>query len=91
MRKKLLEEKVYRILTQSNKINFQFNTKFCRFTKIIPYLYLLVNIRDPDLTLEINLKEQELELLGYGLSEEFLRLTIEENFLSQLEQYCKKS
>jgi hypothetical protein len=37
----------------------------------------------------MNLKQPE--LIGYGISEEFLRFTIEEDFLPQLEKYCKES
>jgi hypothetical protein len=44
---------------------------------------------NPDITLEMDLKQPE--LIGYGISEEFLRFTIEEDFLPQLEKYCKKS
>ena len=88
--KKNLEAEAYRISTQSNEINGELNSESQGFTKIIYYLDSLIDICDPDITLEMNLKEDP-ELFFYGISEEFLRLTIENNFLPQLEKYCKKS
>jgi hypothetical protein len=78
MCKEKLEEKAFVVFTKS-----------CGFTKIISYLHSLVDVCDPDVTLEMNLKQPE--LLWYGISEEYLRLTIEKYFLPQLEKYCKKS
>ena len=89
MWKKNLEEEVCGIMTQSNKMDFQFNPKSYGFTEIISDLHSLVDICDPDVTLEMNLKQPE--LLYYGMSEEYLRLEIEEYFLPQLEKYCKES
>ena len=87
MWKEKLEEEVF--VVKSNEIDIQFNPKSCGFTKIISYLHSLVDACDPDVTLEMNLKQPE--LLWYGISEEYLRLRIEEYFLPQLEKYCKKS
>jgi hypothetical protein len=89
MWEKNLEEEVCGIMTQSNKMDFQFNPKSCGFTKIINSLHSWTNLCDPDITLEMNLKQPE--LIGYGISEEFLRFIIEEDFLPQLEKYCKES
>jgi len=87
MWKEKLEEEAF--VVKSNEIDIQFNPKSCGFTKIISYLHSLVDACDPDVTLEMNLKQPE--LLWYGISEEYLRLRIEEYFLPQLEKYCKKS
>ena len=84
-----LEEEACGILTQSKKIDFQLNPESGGFTKIISNLHSWTNLYDPDITLEMNLKHPE--LIGYGISEEFLRFTIEEDFLPQLEKYCKQS
>ena len=84
-----LEAEACGIVTKSNEIDFQFNPKSCGFTEIISYLHSLGDACDPDVTLEMNFKQPE--LLFYGISEEFLRLRIEEYFLPQLEKYCKKS
>jgi len=89
MWKENLEKKACGILTKSNKIDFQLNPESGGFTKIISYLHSLVDVCDPDVTLEMNLKQPE--LLWYGISEEYLRLRIEKYFLPQLEKYCKKS
>jgi hypothetical protein len=85
-----LEAEACGILTKSNEIDIQFNPKSYGFTKIISDLHSLGDIYNPDVTLEMNLKDTE-ELLWYGMSEEYLRLTFEEDFLPQLEKYCKKS
>lgn len=58
-------------LEEEAKINIQFNSKSGGFTKIISYLHLLVNTYDPDVTLEMNLKQPK--LLWYGISKEYLR------------------
>ena len=84
-----LEEEALVVFPKSNEINSQVNPKSCGFTKIISYLHSLVDTCDPDVTLEMNLKQPE--LLWYGISEEYLRLRIEKYFLPKLEKYCKKS
>ena len=89
MWKEKLEEEAFVVFPKSTEINIQVNPKSCGFTEIISYLHSLVDACDPDVTLEMNLKQPE--LLWYGISEEYLRLTIEKYFLPQLEKYCKKS
>ena len=89
MWKEKLEEEAFVVFPKSTEINIQFNPKSCGFTKIISYLHSLVDACDPDVTLEMNLKQPE--LLWYGISEEYLRLRIEKYFLPQLEKYCNKS
>ena len=84
-----LEEEALVVFPKSNEINSQVNPKSCGFTKIIFYLHSLIDTCDPDVTLEMNLKQPE--LLWYGMSEEYLRLTIKKYFLPRLEKYCKKS
>ena len=85
MWKKKLEEEAFVVFPKSTEINIQVNPKSCGFTKIISYRHTLVDICDPNVTLEMNLKQPE--LLLYGISEEYLRLIIEEDFLPQLEKY----
>jgi len=89
MWKKKSEEEAFVVFTKSNEIDIQFTPKSCGFTEIISYLHSLVDACDPDVTLEMNLKQPE--LLWYGISEEYLRLRIEKYFLPQLKKYCKKS
>ena len=89
MWKNNLEEEACGIWTQSNKIDFQLIPESGEFTKIISNLHSWTDLYDPDITLEMNLKQPE--LIGYGISEEFLRFIIEEDFLPQLEKYCNKS
>ena len=84
-----LEEEACGICTQSNEIYFQLNLESAGFTKIISNLHSWTDLYDPDTTLEMNLKQ--LELITYGISEEALRIMIEENFLPRLEKYCNKS
>ena len=85
MWKEKLEEEALVVFPKSNEINSQVNPKSCGFTKIISYLHSLVDTCDPDVTLEMNLKQPE--LLWYGISEEYLRLRIKKCFLPQLEKY----
>jgi hypothetical protein len=89
MWKEKLEEEAFVVFPKSTEINIQFNPKSCGFTKIISYLHSLVDAWNPDVTLEMNLKQPE--LLWYGISEEYLRLRMEKYFLPQLEKYCNKS
>jgi hypothetical protein len=89
MWKENLEAEACGILTKSNEIDVQLNPESRGFTKIISNLHSWTNLCDPDITSEMNLKQPE--LIGYGISEEFLRFTIEEDFLPQLEKYCKES
>ena len=89
MWKEKLEEEAFVVFPKSTEINIQVNPKSCGFTKIISYLHSLVDACDPDVTLEMNLKQPE--LLWYGISEEYLRLRIEKYFLPELEKFCKKS
>ena len=90
MWEKQLEEEASGILTQSNQIDLQLNPNSCGFTKIISHLHSLADICDPDVTLEMNLKNDP-ELLFYGISEEFLRLEIEDYFIPKIKEYCKES
>lgn len=60
MWKEKLEEEALVIFPKSNEINSQVNSKSCGFTNIISYLHSLVDICDPDVTFEMNLKQQEL-------------------------------
>lgn len=84
-----LEAEACGILTKSNEIDFQLNPESRGFTKIISHLHSLTDLCDPEITLEMNLKNPE--LLGYGISEEFLRLQIKEDFLPIIVEYCKES
>ena len=88
MYQKKLEAEACTVLTMASEIDFQLNPQSVGFTKIIGSIYAFIDLFDPDITLEMNLKDPE--LIGYGISEEFLRLTIEEDFLPQLKKYCKE-
>ena len=88
-KEKLEEEALLLFFQIMAEINIQLNPESGGFIKIISNLHSWTNLCDPDITLEMNLKQPE--LIAYGISEEFLRFTIEEDFLPQLEKYCKKS
>jgi hypothetical protein len=75
--------------TIASEIDFQLNPQSVGFTKIIGSIYAFIDLFDPDITLEMNLNHPE--LIGYGISEEFLRLDIKDNFLPLIAEYCKKS
>lgn len=60
MWKKKLEEEALVGFPKSNERNSQVNPKSYGFTEIIFYLHSHVDTCDPDVTLEMNLKEPEL-------------------------------
>ena len=69
-------------------MNFQLNPESGGFTELISDLHSWTDLYDLDITLEINLKHSE--LIGCGISKEFLRFKIENNFFLRLKKYCKK-
>lgn len=82
-----LEKEIFVI--NSSEIDIQVNPKSSGFTELIEFLHTLSDLCDPDVTLEMNLKElkESPELFWYGISEEFFRLKIEEYFLPELEKF----
>ena len=87
--KKKLEEEALGVFPQSTEINIEIDPKSYGITKLISSLHSLVELYDPDVTLEMNLKQPELVL--YGISEEFIRFKVKKDFLPELKKYCKKS
>lgn len=77
------------ISTKSNKTDFYLNSESREFAKIISNLYEWINLYDPDITFEMDLKQPD--LINYGISEESLRLFIKKKFFPQLKEYCNKS
>ena len=61
---KNLETKACDILTKSNKIRFQLNSESFGFEDIISLLYFVVNLCEPEITLEMNLKNRKLIILS---------------------------
>ena len=78
-----LEEEACGILTQLNKKDFQLNLQSTRFSEKIYTIHSLIDLWDPDITLEMNFND--LDLIGYGISEELFRILIEDYCLSVLE------
>ena len=74
---------------ESNEMNFEKNNKSDGFEEIISSLFNFVNLCEPDISLEMNLKYPD--LMGHGISEEVLRYIIEKDFLTRIYKYCKKS
>jgi hypothetical protein len=72
-----------------NEIDLQLNPQSRGFTKIISSIDTTIDLFDPDITLDMNLKHPE--LIGYGISEEFLKLDLKDNFLPRICEYCKES
>lgn len=85
--KKNLEEEIF--VNKSNEIDIEINPKSYKFTKIISDLHSSVDLCDPDVSLQMNLEYPE--SLSYALSEDFLRLIIENDILPKLKKYYKKS
>ena len=82
-----LEKEAFFTFPKSTEINIHFNPKSYGFTEIISDLHSTIDACTSEVTLEMNLEYPE--LLWYGISEEYLILIIEEDFLPQLEKYCK--
>ena len=74
-----------------SEMDLQLNPQSPGFTKIISSIYMTIDLFDPDITLDMNLKLKDPELIVYGISEEFLRLHLKDNFLPRIRAYCKKS
>lgn len=72
-----------------NEIDFQLNPESPGFSEIISSLNTIIDLFDPETTLDMNLKYPE--LIGYGISEEFLKRYLKDNFLPRIYEYCKKS
>jgi hypothetical protein len=89
MWKENLEAKACGILNKSNEIDFQLNPESRGFAEIISSLHSGIDLCDPDITFEMNLSHPE--LMGYGISEEFLRFRIKDDFLPRIGEYCKES
>jgi len=87
MREENLEAEAF--LPEASEMDFQLNTQSTGFTKIISSIDTTIDLFDPDITLDMNLKHSE--LIGYGISEEFLRLDLKDNFLPLIHAYCKES
>jgi hypothetical protein len=71
-----------------NEIDFQLNPESRGFTKIINAIDSAIETLNPDVTLDMNLESPD--LIGYGISEEFLKIIIKNNFLPRIRKYCKK-
>ena len=76
-------------LPNESDIDFQLNPQSVGFTEIIGSIYASIDLFDPDITLDMNFMHPE--LIGYGISEEFLRLDLKDNFLPRIRAYCKES
>ena len=80
MREENLEAEVYGIMTKSNEIYFQLNPESREFTKIISSLHAYIDLCDPNITLDMNLKHPELiffrELLNTVRNFRFLTISL---------------
>jgi hypothetical protein len=88
MRQKNLETEAFGILPEASEIDFQLNPQSRGFTEILSSIESDINLFDPDIDLDMNLKHPE--LIGYGISEEFLILDLKDNFLPRIGEYCNK-
>lgn len=76
-------------LPPSKDIGFKFHPQSSGFTRIISSLHSVINLCEPEITLDMNLEKPD--LIGYGISEELLRRNIKNNFLPRIAAYCNKS
>lgn len=73
----------------ANEIDFQLNPASHGFSDIIESINTTLELFDSDITLEMNLENPE--LIGYGISKEFLIIDLKTNYLPKICKYCKKS
>lgn len=78
-RQKNLEAETLAVLPKASEIGFQLNPQSRGFTKILSSIDTDRDLFDPAIDFDMNLKH--LDLIGYGISEEFLRFDIKTNFL----------
>jgi len=76
-------------LTEGSEIDFELNPKSCGFTKMLADLDNHIDLVDPDIDFDMNLKHPE--LLSYGMSEEFFWLDLKDIFLPIIGEYCEES
>lgn len=74
--------------TNLNEIEIEINPNSKGFEEIISYLDDILNLYEPNITLEMNLENPE--LIGYGISEEFIRDLLKDKFLIEIKTYRKK-
>ena len=59
------------------------------FSEIISYLYYILDLYDPEVSFETNIKYPD--LIYYGISEKYIRIRIKEYIFPKLKEYCDKS
>ena len=84
-----LEDEPGKILSKFNEMNFQSDSEWYNFSDIIDDLFFIVDMYDPAVTFEEDLKYPDLFISG--MSEEFLRLKIKDIYLPKVKKYCQKS
>ena len=84
-----LEQEAFDDSMQLTPLDIQLNSKSYGLSDIISFLHNLIDLYDPDVTLEMNLEEPE--FFAYGISEEWLKLAIKTEFLPKLKSYDSKS
>ena len=71
--------------TQLNKLEIEINPICQDFEELISFLDDTLNLYDPDISFEMNLENPD--LIGYGISEEFFRNVLKDNFLTKINEY----
>ena len=89
MRKENLKAEAFGALPEGSEIDFQLNPQSRGFRKILSSLENKIDLVDPDIDFDMDLKYPE--LTGYGISEEFFRLYLKNNIIPRIAEYCKDS
>lgn len=84
------KNEAFNSVTNLNQADFQINSKSHYFSDLIYKVSYLIDLWDPAVSLEDNVKHPDL-LSSYGISDEYFRLLIEENLLPKMEKYFNKS
>lgn len=90
---KLLEKNLiaeaYAVLPEASEIDLKLNPQSVKFSHLIETISNCIELLNPNHTLEIDLEHPE--LIVYGMSEEFFRITLKDNYLPRILKYSKKS
>ena len=91
--KRVLKEKIQNCLIEKKLLSIktinqiQLKPRSYKFTKLISFIHSLVDLYDPDIKLEMNLKDGD---VTYGISEEFFKQMIENHFIPKIKKYNDK-
>lgn len=71
-------------INEADKMDIKIDSKSIGFSSLISKLHAYVDLCDPNITLEMDLKNPK--LITYGISEEYFRMKIQDYFLVEIKK-----